>query len=101
MTVPSPRHSRKVVFFHILKTGGMTFRGILSSIYGDRFHVFEDPSIDSFTQALAKFDCLECHTLPYRGYLFDMHAKLAGHRRGELLEGTDGFTMFREPGDQA
>lgn len=97
----SLRHSGKTVFFHILKTGGMTFRGILSSVYGGAFHVCEDPSIDAIAGDLAEFDCLVFHTLPYRGNFFHMHAELARRRRWDLLAGRDVFTMFRDPVDQA
>jgi hypothetical protein len=95
------RRPRKAVFFHVLKTGGMTFRGILSSIYGDAFHVCGDPSIDAIIGALARFDCLEFHTLPYRGDFVHMHAELARRRRWDLLAGCDVFAMFRDPVDQA
>jgi hypothetical protein len=92
--------SRKVVFFHILKTGGMTFRGMLSSIYGKSFHVCDDPSIQSVADSLAGFDCIEFHALPWQGDFALMHAELAKQRRWDLLEGADVFTMFREPVDQ-
>jgi hypothetical protein len=92
--------ARKAVFFHVMKTGGMTFRRILSSIYGDKFHIIENPEIESVADALKNFDCIEFHTLPFQGDFFHMHANLAKQRRWDLLAGTDVFTMFREPVDQ-
>jgi hypothetical protein len=91
---------RKVIFLHVLKTGGMTFRGILSSIYGESFHVCADPSIDSIKASLKRFDCVEFHALPLRGDFAFMHSELVKQRRWDLLQGTDVFTMFREPLDQ-
>jgi hypothetical protein len=91
---------RKVFFLHLLKTGGMTFRGILASIYGSSFHVCNNPSIDSITTSLAEFDCLEFHALPWQGDFVLMHGELAARNRWDLLEGADVFALFREPVDQ-
>lgn len=92
--------ARKAVFFHIMKTGGMTFRRILSTIYGDSFHVVENPEIESIGASLKAFDCIEFHTLPYNGDYVHMHANLALQSRWDVLAGTDVFTMFRDPVDQ-
>lgn len=92
--------ARKVVFFHVMQTGGMTFRGILSSIYADKFHVVEKPGIESVVNSLKSFDCLEFHTSPSQGAFSPMHADLAKQRRWDLLAGADVFTMFRDPVDQ-
>lgn len=97
LPVPKPR---KVLFLHLLKTGGMTFRGILASIYGESFHVCANPSIESITTSLAEFDCLEFHARPWQGDFVLMHGELAARRRWDLLEGADVFAMFREPVDQ-
>ena len=92
--------SRKVVFFHVPHTGGTTFRGILSSIYRDKFHLCEDPSIDALAEDVAGFDCLELHTMPYAGRSgFAMHAELVRQKRWDLLAGCDVFTMLRHPVD--
>lgn len=99
MAQPSER-PRKVLFLHVLKTGGMTFRRILSSIYGESFHVCDDPSIESITASLARFDCLEFHALPWRGDFALMHRELVRSARWDLLQGADLFTMVREPVDQ-
>ena len=92
--------ARKAVFFHIMKTGGMTFRRILSSIYGESFHVVENPEIEAVGKSLKSFDCIEFHTLPYNGDFVHMHSKLALERRWDVIQGADIFTMFRDPVDQ-
>jgi Sulfotransferase family len=94
----SPR--RTAVFFHIMKTGGMTFRRILASIYGDGFHLVEDPSVEAIENALQRYECIEFHMRPYRGDFIHMHTELARQRRWDVLAGTDVFTMLREPVDQ-
>ena len=90
----------KAVFFHVMKTGGMTFRRVLSSIYGESFHVVENPEIDAVAKSLKSFDCIEFHTLPYNGDFVHMHANLALQRRWDVIQGANIFTMFREPVDQ-
>ncbi len=84
-----------------MKTGGTTFRYILSSIYGASFHVIENPEFDSVASMLQKFDCIEFHTLPYKGDFAHMHTCLGGERRWNLLRRTDIFAMFRDPVEQA
>jgi hypothetical protein len=92
--------SRKVVFFHIMKTGGVTFRHVLSSIYRDSFHIVTNPDFDSVCSALKSFDCIEFHTLPHQGDFAHMHTSLVSQGRWDLLQGADIFTMFRDPVDQ-
>ena len=94
------RSGSKVAFFHVMKTGGMTFRRILSSIYGDSFHLCADPSLDAVKAALAKFDCIEFHPMPYNDYWVVTHAELAAKQRWDLLAQFDVFTMLRDPVDQ-
>lgn len=100
MTPGQNEFSKKAVFLHVMKTGGMTFRRILSSIYGDSFHVVENPEIEAVQAALAKFDCLEFHTSYYQGDYVHMHSKIVAERRWDVLDGTDVFSMFRDPVDQ-
>jgi hypothetical protein len=78
----------------------MTFRRILSSIYGDSFHLCADPSIHAVKAALAKFNCIEFHPMPYNGYWTVTHSELAKQQRWDLLEACDVFTMLRDPVDQ-
>ena len=92
--------ARKAVFFHIMKTGGMTFRRILSSIYGESFHVVDNPEIEAVGKSLKTFDCIEFHTLPFKGDFVHMHSKLASKGRWDVMQGADIFTMFRDPVDQ-
>ncbi len=99
-TESSNQVARKTVFFHIMKTGGMTFRRILSSIYGDSFYVIENPEIEAIGKSLKTFDCVEFHTLPDNGDFIHMHAHLAMKRRWDVMKGADIFTMFRDPVDQ-
>ncbi len=83
-----------------MKTGGTTFRHILSSIYGNQFHVCKDSNLDSVERDLASFDCVELHlSNSPRGWV-SHHAELAEQRRWDLLEGRHVFTMFRNPVDQ-
>lgn len=92
--------SKKTVFFHVMKTGGMTFRNIVSNLYRSRFKLIEDPTISSIERELAENDCVEFHTLPYAGGGMHMHRCLARQNRWDILAGTDIFTMLREPVDQ-
>jgi hypothetical protein len=69
MVTESANSGKRTIFFHVLKTGGTTFRGILTSIYGDSFQFCEDTSLEAIQASLAKFDALEFHILPYRGNL--------------------------------
>jgi len=91
----------KVAFFHIPKTGGMTFGGVLQSMFGDSFAACSDPSIDAVASALQKFDCLEFHVHPYKGRLPYMHSELAAKNRWDLLERREIFTMLRDPVEQS
>ncbi len=90
----------KVAFLHINKTGGSTFRRILQSIFEQQFHYCEDPAIASVETALAKFACVEFHTLSYATNWALAHQELVSLRRWDLLEGRHNFTMLRDPVDQ-
>lgn len=90
----------KVVFFHVMKAAGMTFRGILQKLYGDQFHVVEDPEVDRIAAAFQQFQCLEFHTVPYRGDFQHMTACLVPQRRWDVLQGAQCFTTVREPASQ-
>lgn len=83
-----------------MKTGGMTFRGILLSLYGSEFHVCEDPAIDSICLMLNDFSCIEFHTLSYNGDFIHMHKEILQEEKWDLFEGVDSFIMFRDPVDQ-
>ena len=100
MTTGQSGLAKKAVFLHVMKTGGMTFRRILSSIYGDSFHVVENPEIEAVESALSKYDCVEFHTSYYQGDYVHMHSRLMTQKRWDVLAGTDIFAMFRDPVDQ-
>jgi hypothetical protein len=91
----------KTFFFHILKTGGVTFRSILTSLYGNSFQICYDPTIASIESSLKTARCLEFHTLQFEGRLTHMYAEIDRLDRWDLLEGHHSFTMLREPVDQA
>src|SRR6476661_7077595 len=90
----------KVVFFHILKTGGMTFRGMLERMYGDRFHVCENPDPAAIQADLTKFAAVEFHTLPWNNDFVHVHRDLIAESRWNMLKGHHNFVMFREPVSQ-
>ncbi len=91
---------RKTVFFHAMKTGGMTYRGVLSSVYGDSFHVCDNPSLASVEAQLKRYRCVEFHVMPDRDGWVNLHAEIARQDRWDLLKGRDCFTMLREPVEQ-
>jgi hypothetical protein len=96
-----PDHSAsKTFFFHILKTGGVTFRSILTALYGSSFEICYDPTVESIEASLRSARCLELHTLQFQGRLTHMHAEIDRLNRWDLLAGHHLFTMLREPVDQ-
>jgi hypothetical protein len=97
MNSESNQTAERSVFLHVSKTGGMTFRKILSTIYGDSLHVMDDPSFEAIESALAKFDCVEFHSMPYQNDFVHLHTELKRRDRWDLLDGRNVFTMFREP----
>jgi hypothetical protein len=94
--IPQP----KTIFLHIIKTGGMTFRRTLQSLYAARFHVIADPALPAVEQALAAHDCVEFHIAPNNGDWIQLHQQVAQQDRWDLFEGHNLFTMLREPVDQ-
>lgn len=91
---------QQVVFIHLLKTGGTTFRSILRSIYGEQFFVCQDPSIGSVEAALATYECVEFHVATNEHQSLIGHSELFRQRRWDLLRNASIFTMFRDPVDQ-
>ena len=90
----------KIAFFHVMKTGGVTFRRILSTIYEDAFQVCYDPTVDAVQQVLTRSQCIEFHSFQFQGRLTNMHSELARLNRWDVLDGCACFTMLREPVDQ-
>ena len=97
----SPQSEKKVFFFHAMKTGGVTFRRILTSVYGDRFQVCYDPTAEAIEASLANAQAVEFHSFHFKGQLAHMHSGLTSTGRWDILEGHHCFTMLREPVDQA
>jgi len=77
-----------VVFLHIPKTTGMTFRDILISRYGAQFHFCDDPTLAGIEAALTDYRCVELHTLTTPTDWYIIHAELVRQNRLDLLEGT-------------
>jgi hypothetical protein len=93
--------SKKVVFLHVMKTGGTTFRGILEAIFQDRFHVCVDPAISAIARDLEQFECVEFHEIRLDNGYTHLHTELVQARRWDLLDNRDIFAIFREPVDHA
>jgi hypothetical protein len=87
----------KAIFFHIPKTGGMTFRELLRRIFGPSFHVCKNPAIADVEDKLKQFACLEFHTVPYNGDFMHAHREIVQQARWDLLLDAHLFIMFREP----
>jgi len=90
----------KVVFFHIPKTGGMTFREVLVRIYRDQFHVCERPEVESIRSDFERHDCIEFHTIGFEGDFIQPHRDLVKQDRWDVVAGAEMFVMFREPVNQ-
>jgi hypothetical protein len=88
-----------VVFLHIPKTAGMTFREILVSRYSKQFHYCMDPALPGIEAALEGYRCVELHSLTTATDWYIIHAELVRQNRLDLLEGKQVFTMFRDPVD--
>lgn len=101
VTTPyATRVSSKIAFFHVMKTGGMTFRKILKTIYGDSFRLSNEASLEKVQQEIAGFDCVEFHVMPEGNRFFYPHSSLVQGRRWDLLAGRESFTMLRNPSDR-
>jgi hypothetical protein len=91
----------KVVFLHIAKTGGISFRRILQSLYQDSFCVCKDPTIPGIAATIAKFDAVELHSIRTAQRDLHLQGELIRQRRTDLLDGAEVFTMLRDPVDHA
>jgi len=90
----------KLVFIHVIKAGGTTFREILKELYGESFHFCTDPTIPGIEAALDKHRVVEFHKFVQGRSNLYTHRDLIGERRWDLLAGRQIFTMFRDPVDQ-
>ncbi len=89
--------SGKVAFFHVPKTGGITFRGVLQRMYEDSFIECQDPSLDAICENLRKFACVEFHVPLHSGNWAYTHSELANNNCWNVLNGREIFTMLRNP----
>ena len=92
--------ARGMAFIHVMKTGGMTFRSLLSALYGSQFHVCESPDLPSIEADLARYQCVEFHVHQTGSQWCYLHRDIVQKRRWDLLNGRDIFVMFRDPVDQ-
>jgi len=94
---------RKVVFLHIAKTGGTTFRGILQAVYGSGFRYCDVPAIAAIRDDLAIFNCIELHIVqPDAGSRSILaHAEILAQQAWSLFRDAEIFLMLRDPVDQA
>jgi hypothetical protein len=90
---------KRAVFLHVMRTGGRSFRSFLASLYGDSYHVCDDGSLDSVQADLNRFECNVLHTQGERSGYSHTHSQLISQRRWDLLEGTEVFTLLRDPVD--
>jgi len=92
--------SGKIVFLHVAKTGGSTFRRIVSDLYGASFHICQDRTIEGIEATLAKFNAVEFHGITTTTEWFRPFGEIVRLGRWDLLEGAEVFTMLRDPVDR-
>jgi len=93
------RSRRKVVFLHVAKTGGISFRRILRNHFRESFHVCGVPTIAGIETAMRKYDAVELHSIRTPGRDVHLQGELLRQGRCDLLAGADVFTMLRDPVD--
>ena len=91
---------KKIVFLHVAKTGGSTFRRIVSELYGDSFHTCRDRSIEDIAFTLAQYDAVEFHGVTTTTEWFRPFGEIVRLGRWDLLENVEVFTMLRDPVDR-
>jgi hypothetical protein len=91
----------KVLFIHITKSGGSTFRQILQTLYGPGFHFCVDPDIPNILSALDQFQAVEFHRVTTGSENYFVHNQLVNQlvdqKRWDLLADIPVFAMFRDP----
>ncbi len=91
---------KKVVFVHVAKTGGSTFRRILEEVYGDAFRQCDARTIEGIEATFAKYDAVELHATNTTTQWFRPLSEIVRLGRWNLLEDTEIFTMLRDPVDR-
>lgn len=94
---------RKIVFVHIPKTGGTTFRGILQDVYGKSFRYCTNPSIAAIRDDLESFDCVELH-FAESGARYECilaNSEVIAQQAWSIFGDAEIFLMLRDPVDQS
>ena len=86
------KDNTKIVFIHIPKTGGMTFRGILQNLYGDAYHYCISADVGDIRRRLTEFSCLVMHWHKNRF----IHEHVLAADQWETLKPAAIFALFRE-----
>ena len=92
--------TKKVVFVHVAKTGGSTFRRVLEEVYGGNFRQCDDRTIEGIEATFAKYDAVELHATNTTTQWFRPLSEIVRLGRWDLLEGKEIFTMLRDPVDR-
>jgi hypothetical protein len=91
--------SRKLIFLHSPKTGGMTLDSILPQLYPGRYALCKTPEAGEIRRLLGSVDCLRIHPTHIDGQLVFPHSELFRKENWDILENVDIFIMFRHPVD--
>jgi hypothetical protein len=91
--------SRKLIFLHSPKTGGMTLDNILPQLYPGRYAVCRTADAAEIRKLLDSVDCLRFHPAHVDGQLVFPHSVLFQKENWDALEDVDIFIMFRHPVD--
>jgi len=94
---PDPSSDQKVVFIHIPKTGGTTFRMVLRKLYPNSFNRCQNPSFNEVLKDLERFQCTEFHVAKAGSKSFYTHKDIIQKPNWRYLEDKHIFVMFRNP----